>query len=265
MKENSYIEKILDFSKNLDISSIKKFIVYYEMSSTNNVAKQLASKGEEEGTVVIARKQTKGKGRFDRKWDSPEGGVYLSIILRPSCQPDKATLLSLSTAVAISKTISNYNLCPKLKWPNDVRVNGKKIAGILLGSEVSDDKLNYVVLGVGINLNIKINSLSKNIRRNSTTMLEEIGSQIDYYSFIKNLLLNLDKYYKLFRDKKYTLIIKEWKKHSDTIGRMVEIITPSRRIIGEAYDINESGSLIIMKDSGKKITISSGDCTYYEN
>lgn len=265
MKDTTFIEKTLDFSKNLDIDLVKKVIVFDEIPSTNSKAKELARKGEEEGTIVIARIQKKGRGRFDRLWESPEGGLYLSIILRPDCPPNKATILTLVTSLVVSKTINSYDLSSNIKWPNDVRVNGKKIAGILLESEAHKNKVEYIILGVGINLNIDTNFLSKKIRLISTSLSREIGTSVDYHSFFKKLLFNFDKYYKLFLDKKYDLILKEWKNQSDTLGRRVRINTSSEQIIGKAYDIDQSGFLIVIGDSGERKKVASGDSFYIEN
>ncbi|UCD13176.1 MAG: biotin--[acetyl-CoA-carboxylase] ligase [Thermoplasmatales archaeon] len=264
MKECSFIGKTLDFSKSLDIDLVKKFVVFDEIPSTNIEAKELAENGEGEGTVVLARIQKKGRGRFNRLWESPDGGVYLSIILRPDCPSDKATLLSLLAAIAVSTSIASYGVSAKVKWPNDIRVNGKKIAGILLESEAFGNSLKYVILGIGINLNIDKNLLSAKVKSISTSLSEEIGTSINYHSFIKNLLFNLDEYYKLFLSKKYDRIIKEWKNQSDTLGRIVRITTSSEQIIGKVYDIDRSGFLIVILNSGKHKTITSGDCTYIE-
>ena len=263
MIDNKFTEKTLNFFKTLDIDLVKKFIVFDEVSSTNIKAKELAIYGEYEGTVVIARIQKKGKGRFDRIWESPDGGLYLSIILKPDVFPDKITILPLLAALAVSKTINSYGLSAKIKWPNDVRVKGKKIAGILFESESYGPR--YIVLGIGINLNIKINFLSREIRSISTSMSQEIGTDVNYHSFLKKLLLNLDKYYKLLLDKKYDFILKEWKKHSDTIGNRIKITTTTEKIVGKAYDIDMSGFLIVITDSGEYKKITSGDCVYLED
>ena len=265
MKDTAFVERTLNFSKNLDIDFVKKIIVFDEIPSTNSEAKKLARKGEEEGTVIITQIQKKGRGRFDRLWESPEGGLYLSIILRPDCSPNKATLLPLIASLAVSKTINSYDFSAKIKWPNDVRVNEKKIAGILLESEAHENRLEYVVLGIGINLNTDTNLLSEEIRSISTSLSEEIGTSVDYHSFVKKLLFNFDKYYKVFLDKKYDYIIKEWKNQSDTVGRRVRITTSSEQIIGKACDIDQSGFLIVIRDSGERKKVASGDCTYIEN
>ncbi|UCF12476.1 MAG: biotin--[acetyl-CoA-carboxylase] ligase [Thermoplasmatales archaeon] len=265
MKDTTFKEKTINFSKNLDVDFVKKIIVFNEISSTNSKAKELARKGEEEGTIVIAQIQKKGRGRFDRLWESPGGGIYLSIILRPDCPPNKATLLTLVISLVVSKTINSYNLSSNIKWPNDVRVNGKKIAGILLELEANEYKVDYIILGVGINLNTNTNLLSKKIRLISTSLSEEIGNSVDYYNFLKILLFNFDKYYKLFLEKKYDSIIKEWKNQSDTLGRRVRITTSSEQIIGNACDIDQSGFLIVINDSGECKKVANGDSIYFES
>lgn len=265
MKKFTFADKTINLSENIDIDFIKKIIILDEVSSTNKKAKELARKGAEEGTIVIAKMQKNGRGRFDRLWESPEGGLYLSIILRPDCPHNKTTLLPLLVSLAVSQTINSYNIPTKIKWPNDVRVNGKKIAGILLESETTKNKVEYTILGIGINLNIDVNLFSEDIKLISTSISEEIGKSIDYYQFIKYLLINLDKYYRFFLNKKYNYIINEWKNHSDTIGRKVRITTSSKQITGEANDIDQLGFLILNTNFGKQKTITSGDCTYIEN
>lgn len=262
MKDNTCSEKIVALSKNLEINLVKKILVFDELSSTNSKAKKLAQKGEEEGTVVIAKIQNNGRGRFERIWESPDGGLYLSIILRPDIPPEKITLLPLIAALAVTKTINEYGLSACIKWPNDVRVNGKKIAGILLESD--DNQLRYVVLGIGVNLNIDISRFSEELKNVVTSLSEELATTIDYHTFLKKLLSMLDTYYTMFIDKDFDKILREWKTKSDTLGRKVRIVTSSDEITGKAYDVDESGFLIVIMDSGKYKKITSGDCMYFD-
>ncbi len=264
MKTTPFIKKTLKFFKNFENDFIKNIIAYEAIPSSNIKAKELAQKGAEEGTLVITKKQKRGKGRFNRLWESPEGGLYLSIILKPNCTPDKTTLISLLTSVAVSKTINIYNLTSKIKWPNDVLLNEKKIAGILLESEVIENKVEYVILGIGINLNTDTNLLTNDVRLISTSLSEEIGKPIDFHYFLKNLLNNFNKYYKIFCNEEYNLIIKDWKNQSDTIGRKVKIKTATEQLIGKVIDIDQSGFLLLNTNKGKQKKITSGDCTYIE-
>ena len=136
MNKIDFIEKTTAFSKTLDIDLVKKLVIFDEINSTNLKAKELAQKNADEGTIVISKIQKKGRGRFDRTWESPEGGLYFSIVLKPDCKPDKTTLLPLVGALSVCKTITSItDLNVKIKWPNDVLINGKKVSGILLESE----------------------------------------------------------------------------------------------------------------------------------
>ena len=264
MIDNTFIEKTLDFSNNIDIDLVKKIIVFDEISSTNIKAKELARNGEEEGTVVIARIQKEGRGRFDRIWESPEGGVYLSVILRPDVSPDKTSLLPLIAALAVSKTINYFDLSSTIKWPNDVRIHGKKVAGILLESEVDGTQICYVVLGIGVNLNIDIGQFPRKLKNVTTSISQELDTAVDYQRFLEKLLSILDLYYTMFLNRDFDTILREWREQSDTLGRKVRIATSSDEITGEAYDVNQCGFLIVVTDSGEHKKITSGDCIYFD-
>lgn len=265
MNGNTYVENTTDFCRNLGVDLVKNIFVFDELSSTNIKAKELARHGEQEGTIVISRTQTKGRGRFDRKWESPEGGLYFSVILRPQVKSDKTTLLSLVAALSVCETIIALNrLSAAIKWPNDVRINGKKVAGILLESEADGNKIDFVILGIGVNLNTDVTQLSPELKSTSTSIAHEFNQSVDYYEFLKHLFLTLDKHYSIFLNQDINSILSEWKKHSDTLGRNVRVVTPSDETVGKAFDIDESGFLIIETDLGVHKKITSGDCFYIE-
>ena len=262
MNSSHFVKKTLKFFNTANSDFIKKMYVYDNISSTNRKAKEFAKKGADEGTIVVAKHQTKGRGRFDRVWESPEGGVYLSIILRPPCTPDKTTILPLLTSLVVSETINMYTLSSNIKWPNDVYVYGKKIAGILLESEVIKNEVKHVILGIGINLNTDTSRLSKDIILGSTSVSEELGICIEYNLFLKRLLNTFYKYYKIFCNEDYSAIIMNWKLLSDTIGKMVTIKTLNKQVTGKAIDVDQSGFLILNINHGKLEKITSGDCFY---
>lgn len=263
MNDDTFVKKTLDSLKKMDVSFVKNFVVFNEISSTNTKAKELIKENVKDGTIVISRIQKSGRGRFKRFWESPDGGLYLSIILRPDISPDKATLLPLLAALAVSKTIGIYGISSAIKWPNDVRVNKRKIAGILLESDVYKNKLRFVILGIGINLNVDMNLFSDEIKDYTTSILSELNTPVDYCKFLENLILTLDKYYSMLKNGEFTCIISEWKDLSDTLNRRVKIITSSEEIIGKAYDIDNSGFLIVITESGEYKKIMSGDCLYF--
>jgi len=264
MKERAFVKKTRNFSKKLHIPVVKNLLVFDELDSTNSTAKDLAHYGAEEGTIVIARTQNQGRGRFDRIWQSPEGGIYLSFILRPRISAEKTSLLPFVAALALTKTIESYGLHATIKWPNDVRVNGKKIAGILLESEVIGDTINYVVVGIGMNLNIEITHFSTDIQPRSTSMIHELGNPVDYHEFLRAFFIQFWSFYKLFIEQQYDRIIDEWKNHTDTLGKTIRVQTATETLQGIASDIDQSGFLLLRTESGETKKIMSGDCLYFD-
>jgi len=264
MKERAFVKKTREFSKRLHIDVVKNLLVFDELDSTNSTAKELALAGAEEGTVVLARTQNQGRGRFDRIWQSPEGGIYLSFILRPKVSAEKTSLLPFVAALALTKTIDSYGLHATIKWPNDVRVNGKKIAGILLESEVIGHSSNYVVVGIGMNLNIDITHFSTDIQLKSTSMSHELGSPVDYHGFLRIFFIQFGSFYKLFLEQQYNRIIDEWKTYTDTLGKTIRVETSTETLQGIASDIDQSGFLLLRTEQGEIKKIMSGDCLYFD-
>jgi BirA family biotin operon repressor/biotin-[acetyl-CoA-carboxylase] ligase len=264
MKERAFVKKTREFSKRLHIDVVKNLLVFDELDSTNSTAKELALAGAEEGTVVLARTQNQGRGRFDRIWQSPEGGIYLSFILRPKVSAEKTSLLPFVAALALTKTIDSYGLHATIKWPNDVRVNGKKIAGILLESEVIGHSSNYVVVGIGMNLNIDITHFSTDIQPKSTSMNHELGNPVDYHEFLRIFFIQFGSFYKLFVEQQYDRIIDEWKTYTDTLGKTIRVETSTETLQGIASDIDQSGFLLLRTEQGEIKKIMSGDCLYFD-
>ena len=262
MKKTIFVKKTADFSKNLHIDLVKNMFVFDKVNSTNSTAKELAQDGAKEGTVVIARIQHQGRGRFDRIWQSPDGGVYLSMILRPKKSTEKISLLPLVAALAVVRTITLYGLHTTIKWPNDIQVNGKKIAGILLESEIKGPEVIYVVVGIGINLNIDRKDLSPDIRPQSTSMFHELEFRVDYHEFLRAFFTQFERVYSLFADHQLQKIIDEWKIHTDTLGKTIRVQTSTETLQGIAFDIDPLGFLLLRIENGEIKKILSGDCLY---
>jgi BirA family biotin operon repressor/biotin-[acetyl-CoA-carboxylase] ligase len=243
---------------------VKNPFVFDELDSTNATAKDLAKKGAQEGTVVLARTQKQGRGRFDRRWESPEGGVYLSLVLRPQVPLEKTSLLSFLAALAVAKTITTYGVQATIKWPNDVRVNGKKIAGILLESEGEGPTSTYVVVGIGINLAIDLKQLSAELQTTSTSLLNEIHQAVDYHKFLQTFFRIFEHSYVVYQEQRFSNIIAEWKTYADTLGKQVKIQTIAETVQGTAVDVDESGFLLLRTIEGELKKILSGDCLYFD-
>ena len=170
--ENITQEKI---EENLDTEILgKEIYCFRKVLSTNNIAKFLANHGSPEGTVIISEIQTKARGRSGTKWESPEGGIWMSIILRPNLEPAKASLITLAAGVAIAKTMRNRGIDAKIKWPNDVLIKGKKVSGVLTEANITLNKLDYVIVGVGIDTNLNIEDLSEDLKAGATTLHDEM-------------------------------------------------------------------------------------------
>ena len=262
MKETRFVKKTKELLNNLDTNFIKQLDVFDRLESTNITAKELARTGADEGTLVIARTQHHGRGRFNRVWQSPEGGAYLSIILRPKKSINKISLLPFVAVLAVARTIHLYGLHPTIKWPNDIQVNGKKIAGILLESEIKESEIIYIVVGIGVNLNINRKDLSPEIRNQSTSMYHELGFRVVYHDFLRIFFKQFEEVYSLFINHRFKIIIDEWKIHTDTLGKKISVRTPTETLEGTAIDIDSSGFLLIRTDNGEIKKILSGDCFY---
>ena len=169
---------------------------FVEVTSTNDVAKELAIKGARDGTLVVAETQSCGRGRLGKKWVSPKGGIWFSIILRPKGNPEDALKLTLMTAKVVAKVISDiFRLEAEIKHPNDVLIGGKKVCGILTEMRTKGNTVDFVVIGVGINANINLDSFPRPLRKSLTSLKEELKEDIDRKRLLRVLLEELEQYY----------------------------------------------------------------------
>jgi len=233
---------------------------FRELTSTNDMAKEIAMKGAKEGTVIVAETQTRGRGRLGREWVSPQGGLWFSIILRPKVSPRDAPKLTLMISVAVAKTISKlFDLEAEIKWPNDILVKGKKVSGILTETNTKGDTLNFAVVGVGINANLNLHDFPSNLRDSSTTLKEELQKEIDCEAFLRSLLEQTEHYYNTFMQGNFGAILAEWKRLSKFLGSYVEVTSFDEKVVGWATDIDENGALIVRLRDQTTRKIVSGD------
>jgi BirA family biotin operon repressor/biotin-[acetyl-CoA-carboxylase] ligase len=251
-------EKQIEFEleRMLDTKIVgKKILFFEEVDSTNNKAKQIALE-EKEGAVVISKMQTSGRGRRGREWQSPKGGIYISFILKPNFSPERAPQLTLVSSLALVETLNamDSNLNAKIKWPNDVLISGKKISGILTELSADMEKINYIVVGVGVNINTDTNNLPETATSLKLEMKEEVSVKL----FLKSFLEHYDSVYREYLDGGINQIIERWKDNSDTLGKNVKIIGINETYEGLAKNIDENGALIL-KTKEKEIKVYSGD------
>lgn len=239
----------------------KKEIFYFkEIDSTNEKAKSLAAEGAPEGTLVVAESQTKGKGRRGRRWFSPPGeGVYLSLILKPSIAPQEAPKITLMTAVVVAEALLSLvpSLNVKIKWPNDILVDGKKMAGILTEISTEMDVVDFIVVGLGVNVNM--DSFPKEIKGQVSSILMSTGSPISRSAVVRACLQYFEKYYGIFKKNGFEPIMLRWRGLSDIIGQKVMVDVMGEKHAGEVIDVDEGGILILKDDQGKIQRIFSGD------
>ena len=241
-----------EVKKGLKTKFMGKDIHYFkEVDSTNDVAKYLAQNGAEEGTVVVAEIQNRGKGRRGKTWISPPGGVWMSIILRPDIPPSRAPQLTLVTGVAVAETLKKeLKLNVGIKWPNDILIGNKKVCGILTEVNASINKVNYVIVGIGIDMNVDVPLFPPDLQKGATSLKNELDTEINGAILVQKFLLNLEKLYSQFTAGKFPDILNEWRFLSKTIGSRVEVRTRGKTVQGDAVGINKDGILILELDDG---------------
>lgn len=245
----------------LDTSIIGNDIHYFEtVESTNDVAKKMGLEAEE-GTIVVAEVQEKGRGRKGDPWLSPKGGIWLSVILKPSILPAHASRLTLMAGIAVANTMRQFGVDASIKWPNDVVIGNKKICGILTEMDAEADHIGFVIIGIGINANVPVEELPEELRGSSISLSSIKGELINRAEFVQVLLRSLETEYLRFKVDGFTKILEEWISLSNTIGREVDVITPHKIITGKATGINVDGVLIVENDEGVHEVIA-GRCIY---
>ncbi|OZM57296.1 biotin--[acetyl-CoA-carboxylase] ligase [Lottiidibacillus patelloidae] len=249
--------------RNLTTNKIGQNIHFYETTpSTQRIAHLLAQQGKPEGTVVFAEEQTEGKGRLDRSWHSPVGaGIWMSIILRPNLPPQHAPQLTLLAAVAIVRAIeSELNITCEIKWPNDILINGKKAVGILTELHAEADRINSVIVGIGINVNTTKEEFPSELQHLATSLsLEKGGDKIDRASLARVIFESLEEMYEKYLEHGFTFIKLLWESYSVSIGKQIIARTISGEIRGYARGITDEGVLMIEESDGKIQYIHSAD------
>lgn len=240
----------------------RKVLHFEEVTSTNEVAKEMARRGAEEGVVVIAEAQSRGRGRLGRRWISPRGGVWLTVILRPTISPEAALRMQFITAVSVARAIEEtLGLEVEVKWPNDILIHGRKVCGILTESGLRGGELEFVALGVGINANIDINAFPEDLRESVTSLREEAKHEVSRRFLLKSLLANLERYYVKFLRGEFDQILDEWRSLTSMLGKRVVVTNLHEKIEGEAVDVDQDGALVIRLDGGPLRRVLSGDAT----
>jgi len=239
----------------------KRIFFSREVSSTSDWAKELAKKGAEEGTVTVALVQTAGRGRLGREWISPRGGLWFSIVLRPDRKASDAMKLVFVASMVVAEVLSQkYGLRTETKWPNDVLVNGKKICGILAEMNTKGEKVNYVILGVGVNANFCADDVfSEPMRTTATSVQDELGKEIPLESLLRALLEEMERSYDRYVKAGFVPLLEKWKRHAGFLGHTVMVTDQNERLKGLALDVDPEGALILRLEDGTARRIVVGD------
>lgn len=233
---------------------------YEEVSSTNEVAKEIARRSEAPRIVVLAETQTSGKGRFGRNWISPKGGIWLSILLRQQTSPTEALKSTFLASSAAAEAIERgFALQAELKWPNDVLVNGKKICGVLAETTTREGSFKFLVVGVGINANVHMKSFPKHLRDRVTSLKHELDCGVELKSLTLDFLEGFDRRFKRMKQGYWSNLLQEWKGRASFLGKRVEVRSFEETLVGQALDIDEDCALIIRLESGITKKARAGD------
>ena len=243
------------------IATENRMIHKISVDSTNKLAKRLAYEGAADGTVIVAEEQTGGKGRLERNFFSPRGkSILFSLILRPKCLPKDAPKFTLMAAVAVANAMKRFKLPAQIKWPNDIMFDGRKVVGILTELSAQIEKVNYIIVGIGINANISREEFPADIKKIAASLSEINGGEISRVDFFRAVLEECDKLYTEIKVDGFKKILEQWRKYNITLGREVKVISAEtgESFFGVAEDIDEDGALIVATENGHQ-TLYAGD------
>ena len=253
--------------RELKTDFIGQEVYYYPVTtSTNVLAKELASQGAREGTLVIAEEQTQGRGRMGREWLSAANkNILISLILRPHLSPIQVSYITMIASLSVVKTIEALTpLESSIKWPNDIMIRGNKVGGILTEFSAEQDQVVYVVVGIGVNMNFDP-TIYPEIAYSATSIYLELGQEISRLKFLVGLLQEMEKEYKELQAGKGLLIVKEWRNSLMTLNKEVRVVSEQGTLEGMAEDVDEHGALILRLASGQQIKIYTGDVSLQMN
>ncbi|OPY37710.1 MAG: putative biotin ligase [Methanoregula sp. PtaU1.Bin051] len=254
-----------EVQKKLQTRFVGKQMRYLENTpSTIWVGKQICSEEDMEkmhGLVIIAEEQTGGIGRLGRAWVSPSGGIWITIVLKPRIPIDHVFMVTMAGSVAVARAIrKEYDLGALIKWPNDIFIGDKKVAGLHLELSADADVIHHCLLSIGVDVNVPLSQFSPTLQKDITSISNEIGHEVDRAALLARILREFETRFLLIESGEYDTIIREWKSLSCTLEHRVHITTMKNSFEGDAIDIDESGALIVRKDNGRIERVIAGDC-----
>lgn len=245
-------------------SVIGKNIIYFDdIDSTNIKAKELAQKDIEDGSIIIAEKQTLGSGRFNRKWVSPKGGLWFTLVLKPTIPPNEAPKVTQIAAASVYKTLDDLNINTTIKWPNDILLNDKKLCGILAEMKCDMDSVHYLVLGIGMNINIDESDLDEIIRPTATSLKIEYNKAFKRSEILSGFLNHFEELYnKFINNLDLSETISICRNHSNIFGKKAKLITYNTEEIVTCISLSDTGDLIVRDSSGIEKAVLAGEISF---
>lgn len=240
---------------------------YHSLESTNREARTLASGGVPGGSLVVAEEQVQGRGRMSRGWFSPKGlGIWCSLILRPEVQPGEAPPVTMLTAVAVASAVEKVaGVAPGIKWPNDLLVGGKKICGILTEMSAEMERVNFLVVGVGINVNTPLEDFPEELKEIATSLYRVKNEPISRLKLLKHFLREFECYYQRWINDGFGPILEEWKKRCVSLGCSVRVSTSREVWDGWAEDVDSDGALLVRMPGGSVKRFVAGEVSLRNN
>ena len=250
-----------DLKKGLRTKSFGQKVFFFQsLDSTNNCAKTLANCEIPEGAVVYSEFQTEGHGRMGRPWTAAPGeNLLFTVILRPNLEADRTNLLTFFAALSVAEAVESLTDLPvEVKWPNDILMRGKKICGVLSEASFKTEKLDFVLIGIGINVNQR--DFPSELHLTATSLKRELGRKIDRVKLFQEVLCRLEKNYLEVKEGKLDHFLREWEKRCTMFNREVSVDQQGRMLKGLALGLAHDGGLVLEMD-GKQITVVAGDVT----
>jgi BirA family biotin operon repressor/biotin-[acetyl-CoA-carboxylase] ligase len=237
--------------------------VFEQTNSTNDIVEKLARDGVKDGVVVFAESQTRGRGRLGRSWHSPaRRGLWFSVLLRPDLRPQAATQLTVAAAVGLVRAIREQSgLAPEIKWPNDILVHGRKVAGVLTELAAELDHIKHLTLGIGVDVNLTASDFPSELRKHATSLKIECGRHLNRIELAAAILRELDRAYARIRASQFEFVADEWQEHCATLGRRVTIHAGPRVLQGNAESLDDDGALLLRTEHGRLERVIGGDVT----
>lgn len=251
-----------DIVEGLQVETVgTEIFCHQEIDSTNSQIRVMAEQGAQEGTVLIADRQSAGRGRLGRRWESPSGvNLYCSILLKPNMPVQQAPQLTFLSAVAVAETLKQVcAIDATVKWPNDILVKGSKISGLLNEMNAETEQIHYVILGIGINLNMTADQFPEELNYPATSALLETGQEVDRILFLRTFLEKIDHYYGEFRSRGFGPIRNRWETLCGLMNQRVSVDMQTQTLMGTVVGLDPDGALRVQTDEGTVERILAGD------